>query len=142
MDNNSNNKVIIDALDNINNKLLEHDKQFSGINNTLTKLIEVDMSIKDLKNSTNKVFNRLEVLEKQANGGECPALRTREHIRAEQIKNYEEKNKNYDIRLCQIENTVKEMKNLPNELLKKILLTIVSTIAGGVVLIFIFHKHF
>ena len=137
-----NDKIIIDALNNINNKLLEHDKQFSGINDTLTKLIEVDMSIKDLKSSTKRAFDRLLILEKQANGDECPALKTREHIRAEQTKAYAETINRYNNRICQIETTIKRIESLPNEMLKKILFTIISTITGGAILIFIFHKHF
>jgi len=126
MGNDDNNKIIIDALQNINNKLLEHDKQFTGISDTLTKLIEVDMSIKDLQLSNKRCFVRVETLENQCNNAGCPALKAREDVRAEQIKHYD--------------NIV--MESLPNELLKKVLLTIVSTIVGGVVLAFFFHKDF
>jgi len=142
MGNDDNNKIIIDALQNINNKLLEHDKQFTGISDTLTKLIEVDMSIKDLQLSNKRCFVRVETLENQCNNAGCPALKAREDVRAEQIKHYDNIVEVFNNRLNLVETAIKKMESLPNELLKKVLLTIVSTIVGGVVLAFFFHKDF
>jgi len=113
------NELILKSLTKIDNKLDKHDENFAEINKTLTKLIAVDLEIRELRKSTGRAFDRLEVVEKTQNSNGCIALQKHEDVAIEQIKRYDDIVSRYAKRLECLEANIEEIKSIPNKLMMR-----------------------
>ena len=65
------------------------DAKFEKINDTLAKLVTVDIENKEIKESLGRAFRRIEMVEHHQTSDGCPAHKSFLAVRAEQIKAFE-----------------------------------------------------
>ena len=130
---------IFESLNKIGEKLDKHDDSFSAINKTLTKLIEVDVEIRELKSSTRRVFERVEKIEENQNTVGCSTLRSFVALREEQLKKYDGIIAQSRDRMCKVEEKLAKIENVPNKLMFGGAIALVSLVVTWLADVFKVH---
>ena len=123
---------IFESLNKIGDKLDKHDDSFSAINKTLTKLIEVDVEIRELKSSTRRVFERVEKIESNQNVTGCAKLQSFVELREEQLKSYDSIIAQSRDRMCKVEEKLAKIENVPNRIMFGAIIAGVSIFASWI----------
>ena len=132
--------MIIDSLNRISNKLDTHEKKFDNIAHTLNKLVEVDVKLKETDQSMKRAFKRLEDVEYNQQTAGCSMLNNHLKVRNEQLKHYDSIILESTKRLERAEETIKEIKSIPNKILMRVALAL-SGALGVWIASYTFMEH-
>ena len=107
------------------------DTKFEKINETLAKLVTVDIENKEIKESLKRAFARIETMEHQQSSEGCPAHKAFLAVRTEQIKAFEaladeceEKHEKMNIR-------IETLEQKPMKAMDKFSMAVIGALGAG-----------
>lgn len=122
---------IITTLERINAKLDKHDDKIDMIVQAMQQLVKVDTENKEIKESMQRLFKRVELMETYHSTGGCPAHKSFLDVRREQLKAYDAIAKECDERQGKLEGRVKTLEDKPMVAMNKFALAVVATLGAG-----------
>ena len=131
-------QLIINSLQKIDVKLNKHDESFEAIHKTLEKLVAVDIEIREMKISLDRVFRRIEVVESTQTTG-CTALKNHVQVRDEKMKAYDKVIKDMTEKINKVETKISDIQNVPNKVLFGTTVAVMSTFVSGLFGYFMFN---
>lgn len=122
---------IITTLERINAKLDKHDDKIDMIVQAMQQLVKVDTENKEIKESLQRLFKRVEVMETYHSTSGCPAHKAFLDVRKEQLKAYDAIAEECDERQDKLEARVKAIEDKPIVAMNKFALAVVATLGAG-----------
>lgn len=122
---------IITTLERINAKLDKHDDKIDMIVQAMQQLVKVDTENKEIKESMQRLFKRVELMESYHSKGGCPAHQAFLDVRKEQLKAYDAVAEECEDRQDKLEIRIKQLEDKPMVALNKFALAVVATLGAG-----------
>jgi len=133
--------MIIQSLQRIDKKLDSHDNKFDDIADTLKKLVEVDVMMKEHSDSLKRAFVRIDAIEEKQRHKGCPTLNNYWDVRNEQLKKYDRVVEDFDKRIKNNETVIEDIKSIPNKIMMRMLMTISGALATWFIGYIILEHH-
>ena len=122
---------VVTTLERINAKLDKHDDKIDMIVQAMQQLVKVDTENKEIKESMQRLFKRVEVMENYHNTSGCPAHKAFLDVRKEQLKAYDNVAEECEERQNKLEARIKAIEDKPIVAMNKFALAVVATLGAG-----------
>ena len=122
---------VVTTLERINAKLDKHDDKIDMIVQAMQQLVKVDIENKEIKESMQRLFKRVEVMENYHNTSGCPAHKAFLDVRNEQLKAYDNVVEECEERQDKLEARIKAIEDKPMVAMNKFALAVVATLGAG-----------
>jgi len=117
---------VVTTLERINAKLDKHDDKIDMIVTALQQLVKVDTETKELRESMNRAFKRIEVVENAQNTEGCQAHKSFLAVRAEQLKHYEDLAKKCQENHDELETRIDAIEEKPKKRMETVIIEVIK----------------